>query len=209
MRPLMTTEPPAAGAAAARRFHFLWLAACLAPLRRRWRRPRLSWHVPWTRPRSGPPTRRRSIQAWSALALFYLLIAVTWTWTGAAPQARLTAETVLAPEDLAPGSASHRALQESAFWWAQAVQEADDACDAEREALKAWDPEARTDNQAEICRLLAVDRDGYLRQARGAALRAAAWTHTPEERMRAKRQLTRLARAAGHCAAEPWHVENG
>jgi hypothetical protein len=110
---------------------------------------------------------------------------------------------VLPPECLAPGSASHQALQESAFWWAQAVQLANDACDDEREALKAWDPEARTDDKEEICRLLAVDRGGYLRQARGAALRAVAWTHTPEERTRAKRQLMRLARAAGHRAAEP------
>src|SRR5207248_8633562 len=129
--------------------------------------------------------------------------AVTWTWTGAAPPAHFTAEMVLPPEDLAPGSASHRALQESAFWWAHAVQVADDACDDEREALKAWDPEARTDGKTEICRLLAVDRSGYLRRARGAALRAVAWTHTLEERTRAARQLMRLDHAAGGREAEP------
>jgi hypothetical protein len=140
---------------------------------------------------------------WPALALLYLLIAAAWTGSRTEPNARCLAETALPLEYVPPGTASHRALNDSAFWWTQSVQAANDDYDDRRAALKAWDPEAVSDDHtAEIRRLMASDPRGYLLRARRAAVRAAAQARTLRERERAARQVERLERAAGRRETE-------
>jgi hypothetical protein len=209
MRRLMTTDLPAAGHAAGPRSHSSRLAAGPAQPRCSGRGPRLLWRVPWAESRSGRPARWRPIRPWAALALFYLLVALPGTWTGTTPKARSTAETSLPPQCLLPGSASQQALRDSAFWWAQAVQVANDECDEERAALEAWDPAAVLDEHAELRRLLASDPNGYLRRAEQAARRAAALARAPEASDRAARQLARLGRATvQHLRLKPRSVRD-
>ena len=140
--------------------------------------------------------RRPRLTKSLVLAACYLLGALAWVGTRTAPNPPPLGESVLLPEQLSPGSASAQALQDSAFWWTQSVQVANDAYDAECAALAAWDPAAVSDQAAELRRLMASDPDGYLLRARRAAMRAAALAQTRRERHLAARQLGRLESAA-------------
>src|SRR5712692_7062746 len=171
MRRFTTPDPAAAIRAAALRLRLAPFTGCRAQRRLRWRPPLSFWDGPWAGLGNGPLARKRSIRPWSALALLYLLAAVAWVCSSWAPRASPTEERVTPPECLSSGTPSRRALMDSAFWWAQSVQVANDEYDEERAALAAWDPEAVSDKKAELRRLLASDPSGYLLRARRRAVR--------------------------------------
>jgi hypothetical protein len=152
-----------------------------------------------------PTARNETVIRRTTLALSLLSLAVLWAWMPVTTRAGSIREPAKLPGHLPSGSPSQRALLEAAFWWAQAVQVANDEYDDERAALQAWDPAVTEVDRAEQRRLLAGDHGGYLRRAWRAARRAAALAQTAREEQRAEQELTRLEFSAGHTrAAELW-----
>jgi uncharacterized protein YmfQ (DUF2313 family) len=76
------------------------------------------------------------------------------------------------------------------------------AVNQEEDALEAWDPPAAADLNAEEWHeaLMAEDRSGQLRQARAAAVRAAALAHSPAQAGRVAEFLVLIEHEAGHHA---------
>jgi hypothetical protein len=96
-----------------------------------------------------------------------------------------------------PSTPSRTAMREAAYWWAHAVQLADDETDEARAARHTWDAAASFDADKERRHFLASDDEGYLKRALAAAQKAERLAQSPEERARAeqrRRQWEAVAR---------------
>jgi hypothetical protein len=143
-----------------------------------------------------PPAHHDTAVRRAALALALLSLTALAAWMPVTKRAGSVRTLVPMPDRLPPCTPSRRALLESAFWWSQAVQVANDEYDDERASLQAWDPAVRSVDWAEQRRLLARDSVRYLQRAQLAARRAAELARTALERHRTAWLLAELARAA-------------